>query len=227
MTKRLLLTSFEAYGGYGLNVSREVGICLREERWQRRLPDGDVELVTLRPLDGVDLREYPVEFDQIESRLRKDLTPDIGALILMGQAPGRTTIDLERFAINAGTEPGSNGDCWFPLEAGGPEAVRSDLPLDEWVQLLKEQGFPMKQSFHAGTYLCNASLYYALRNFQRRGLPGAAAFLHLPLATEFFPEQPVAMPMKTILKAVEATIALALEWIDDQERIEPSGTNSA
>ncbi|HEV7279604.1 MAG TPA: hypothetical protein VGN57_05275 [Pirellulaceae bacterium] len=221
MAKKLLLTSFEAYGGYGLNVSREVSICLMEEHWQRRLPGGDVEFVMLRPLDGVALREYPVEFDQIESRLQKDLTPDVGAMILMGQAPGRTTVDFERFAINAGVEPGSNVDYWFPLEAGGPEGVRSDLPLDEWVQLLKEKGFPLRQSFHAGTYLCNASLYYALRNFQRRGLPGAAAFLHLPLATELFPEQPVTVAMKTILKAVEATIQLALEWIDEQEKRAP------
>lgn len=220
MAKKLLLTAFRPYENYACNVSAEV---------QRGLAaafayDG---ICQNRPSASAAPREfrtalYDVDFARIPQFLARDLTPEIGAVILMGQAPGRATIDLERFAINAGVRPGSDGE-WFPLETGGPDALQSDLPIDAWTRRLKDQGFPVRQSFHAGTYLCNASTYHALRYFERQNLPRAAAFLHLPLAKELFPEAAVSLPIETILKAAEETIRLALEWIEEQDRLEARG----
>ena len=216
MAKKLLLTAFKPYGEYQWNVSAEVQLALLEGHWSTFGAPGGGRDVFLGPFGDFAAGYYDVDFDAIEGDLSADLKSDIGAVILMGQAPGRATIDLERFAINAGVRPGSAGDA-FPLEPGGPDALQSDLPLGDWTRRLKEQGFPVRQSFHAGTYLCNASLYYALRNFQRRGLPPAAVFLHLPLAKELSPDAEAALPMETILKAAEATLRLALEWIEEQE----------
>lgn len=215
MAKNLLVTAFKPYQNYFCNVS-ERALCAMAER--RRTAAGDESGGFVFAGSPRDLRSalYDVDFDAIGANLEADLTPEIGAAILMGQAPGRATIDLERFAINAGIRPGS--DEWFPLEPGGPEALKSDLPLDNWARRLKEQGFPARQSFHAGTYLCNASLYGALRNFQRQGRSRAAVFLHLPLAREHYPDAEIALPMETILRAVDATIDLAIEWIEEQEQ---------
>jgi pyroglutamyl-peptidase len=217
MAKQLLVTAFKPYENYARNVSAEVQLALTERRWLDREATG-AELMKLDPLGDFAAGLYDVDFDRITEYLDEDLTPEIGAVLLMGQAPGRATIDLERFAINAGARPGSDGE-WFPLEVGAPDALQSDLPLDDWTRRLKEQGFPVRQSFHAGTYLCNASLYYALRRFQQRGLPRAAAFLHLPLATELFPEAAVSLPMETILRAADATVRMAMEWIDERQRL--------
>lgn len=215
MTKKLLVTAFRPYEDYAFNVSAEVQRALAEAFAYDsicRTPFGS----SGRPKE-FRTAIYEVDFDRISEFLARDLTPEIGAVILMGQAPGRATIDLERFAINAGVRPGSEGE-WFPLETGGPDALQSDLPIDEWTRRLKDQGFPVRQSFHAGTYLCNASTYHALRQFERRNLPRAAAFLHLPLATELFPDAAVSLPMTTILSAAEAAVRMALDWIDEQEQ---------
>lgn len=214
MANKLLLTAFRPYENFSCNVSEAVQRALSEafayESVCRNRFDGSGSPPDLRT------RLYDVDFDGIAERLTEDVTPDVAAAILMGQAPGRATIDLERFAINAGVRPGSDRE-WFPLEPGGPDAIQSDLPLNEWMRSLKEQGFPVRQSFHAGTYLCNASTYYALRRFEQRGLPRAAVFLHLPLATELFPDAEVSLPLETILRVAEATIRLAFDWIAEQE----------
>ena len=215
MTRRLLVTAFKPYQSYPWNVSAEALRAITEGVYF----DGsgqEARLVYSGPRRGFDAGLYDVDFDSIEADLHGDLTSEIGAVLLMGQAPGRATIDLERFAVNAGVRPGSDGD-WFPLEDGGPEALKSDLPLDDWTRRLKEQGLPARQSFHAGTFLCNASLYRALRNFERRGVPRAAVFLHLPVSQEHFPDAEVTLPAETIFRAVAATVDLALEWIGEQE----------
>jgi pyroglutamyl-peptidase len=216
MAKKLLLTAFRPYENYARNVSAEVQKAL-SAGITRDAAEGNERLAMAGSRREFFAALYDVDFDKIEASLNADLTPDVGAIVLMGQAPGRSTIDLERFAINAGVRPGSAGDS-FPLETGGPDGLQSDLPLADWARRLKEQGLPVRQSFHAGTYLCNASLYYALRSFQQRGLPRGAVFLHLPLAKESFPDAAVSLPMETIVKAAEATIQLAIDWVEEQER---------
>ena len=40
---------------------------------------------------------------------------------------------------------------------------------------------PAEISFHAGTYLCNATLYFSCYLSERMGLKTRSAFVHLPL----------------------------------------------
>jgi pyroglutamyl-peptidase len=68
-----------------------------------------------------------------------------------------------------------------PLVEGGPEAFRSGLPLGGWAVRLRESGIPAEISYHAGTYLCNATLYFSSYIAERLALKTKAAFVHLPL----------------------------------------------
>ena len=70
-----------------------------------------------------------------------------------------------------------------PLVENGPVAFRSTLPLSDWVQLLRQRGTPAAVSFHAGTYLCNATLYLTHYLAEKHDLKTQATFIHLPLDT--------------------------------------------
>jgi pyroglutamyl-peptidase len=55
------------------------------------------------------------------------------------------------------------------------------LPLVDWSAKLRLRGIPAQVSYHAGTYLCNALLYWTHYFAERDGLPTQATFLHVPL----------------------------------------------
>ena len=46
---------------------------------------------------------------------------------------------------------------------------------------LRGEGIPAQISYHAGTYLCNATLYFSCYLAERMGLKTRSAFVHLPL----------------------------------------------
>ncbi len=80
-----------------------------------------------------------------------------------------------------GGEPGQPDEQLRPLDLEGPVAYRSALPLGQWATQLREAGIPAEVSYHAGTYLCNATLYWSHLCAERMGLRTRSAFVHLPL----------------------------------------------
>jgi pyroglutamyl-peptidase len=65
-----------------------------------------------------------------------------------------------------------------PLEADGPVARESRLPLRAIQAALLERGIPARLSYTAGTYLCNATMYLLL------GLTDVpAGFIHVPYSS--------------------------------------------
>jgi pyroglutamyl-peptidase len=69
------------------------------------------------------------------------------------------------------------------LVEDGPVAYRSQLPLAVWAQKLRQAGIPAQVSYHAGTFLCNATLYLSHYLAEQQGLHTRSAFVHLPLDT--------------------------------------------
>ena len=63
----------------------------------------------------------------------------------------------------------------------GPVAYRSPLPLANWAERLREAQIPADVSYHAGTYLCNATMYFSCYVAERLALKTQSAFIHLPL----------------------------------------------
>ncbi|MDZ4783208.1 MAG: pyroglutamyl-peptidase I [Planctomycetia bacterium] len=162
----VLITAFEPFGEWRSNSSWQ---CL--VNFTRDLPL-EPKIVT---------RLYPVDFAAARTRLCRDLSAGYDVVLHLGQASGRATIDLEMFGLNIGGKPGDEKSNFKILEADGPPAYRSDLPLLDWATKLRQRGIPAQVSYHAGTHLCNAMLYWTHYFAERDGYTTRAAFIHVPL----------------------------------------------
>lgn len=110
--------------------------------------------------------------------------------LALGLALGAPVLRLETTAINRldfgvadnfGARPTGGG----PIQPDGPAARMATWNASELVALLRAQGLPAVVSHHAGTHLCNVTLYVSLGAMSEKGLSGQSGFLHLP----YLPEQ--------------------------------------
>lgn len=166
---RVLLTAFEPYDDWSQNSSWMALIALLRSR-----PE-NIELVT---------RRYPVNLSKVKEQLEKDLDEDFDAVIHTGQAPGAATLKLEAIALNAAGRIEQAGQCVHPLISDGPVAYQSKLPIEYCLAALRAANIPACASYHAGTYLCNATMFLTQHWFSERGLDVTVAFVHLPLSSE-------------------------------------------
>lgn len=187
----ILLTAFKPYGPWSSNAS---WLCV--EQLTRHLPS-HIKLTT---------RLYPVDFAEVRSLLESDLRAGYDVALHLGQAPGAARIQLEQLAVNVAGHPEQVAEDFDVLEPNGPQAYRSALPLARWAKLLRGEGIPTAVSYHAGTYLCNATLYWSHYFAEHLRLPTKSAFVHLPLdvsqAVDAMQAWP-AMPAATSAAAVQ------------------------
>jgi pyroglutamyl-peptidase len=162
----VLVTAFEAYDEWQVNASWLALVELTKE-----LPQSP-RIVT---------RRYPVDFSQMRTLLEQDLAENHDFALHIGQAPGLGRIHLESVAINIGGHSHQPPDNYQALVEDGPAAYVSKLPLAKWASALREQGIPAQVSHHAGTFLCNATMYMSHYIAEQQQLKTQAAFLHIPL----------------------------------------------
>ena len=162
----VLLTAFEPYDLWTANSSWLTLVQLTQQ-----LPSEP----------SITTRLYPVNFAAMKERLAKDLEADYDYALHLGQAPGSTRIQLESHAINIGGSALQSPDLYRALGTDGPVAYRSPLPLGPWAAMLRDARIPAEISYHAGTYLCNATLYFSCYLAERMTLKTKSAFVHLPL----------------------------------------------
>ena len=162
----VLITAFEPYDRWPVNSS-----WLALIRFAQELPASP----------AVTTRLYPVDFEIMKRRLAQDLEADFDYALHLGQAPGAGQVRLEAIGVNVGGSKGEHPDRFAPLVVDGPVAYRSPLPLAGWSAKLRGAGVPAAVSYHAGTYLCNATLYYSCHLADRLGLKTRPTFLHFPL----------------------------------------------
>lgn len=163
---RLLLTAFRPFDGWNENAS-----WLALQALMRDLPTS-VEITT---------RLYPVDYDELRPRLAMDLATPYDAVLHLGQASGASSVRLEQFAVNACRHRDEPSHAIGQLEAQGPAAYRSRLPLGDWTKRLREAGIPTELSLHAGDYLCNAAMYWSHYLLEASGREPNVAFIHVPL----------------------------------------------
>ncbi len=148
----MLLTGFEGYGGRSLNPSEQV---------VKRL--AGTEIAGLRVVGHT----LPVNYRELGPRITQlieELRPR--AVICLGLWPGSPLLRLERIAVNiADFEIPDNVGLMTrgPVVEGGPEACRTTLPIHAIQERLLAAGIPVRLSASAGTFLCNALMYHALR----------------------------------------------------------------
>jgi pyroglutamyl-peptidase len=162
-------------------------------------------------------RVLPVSAEKTPDAVRaalEETTPEVA--LLLGVAPGRTALTIERVAVNVldFEEPDNDGasPVDVPIEPEGPVAYFATLPLRAIVDAWRTAGIPGYLSDTAGTYLCNAAMYTALH--AGAGAPLRAGFLHLPsLPDEVARDRtpPPSMPLATQVEgarvALETTVA--------------------
>jgi pyroglutamyl-peptidase len=187
---RVLLTAFEPYDEWRENSSWLTLVELLKERPTR------LELVT---------RRYPVDLSLLQERLHKDLQLAPDAVLHLGQSPGATAIKLEAIALNVAGCVDEHGLQLPPLVDAGQLAFQSQMPLGKWADKLRQAGIPAVVSYHAGTFLCNATMYLTHHWCERQQHAMQVGFVHLPLATE-----QVAGSGRTLPSLPVATLAQAV-----------------
>ena len=153
----VLVTGFEPFGKNEVNPAQ----LLAEE------------------LDGVVL---PVSYARAAVELQRALDerdPDVA--VCFGLADDRDAVTAERFAHNLDEADQTDNDeapgSGVEIDAAGPLAYRSTLPVDEIVAALRAHDIPAEVSRDAGGYLCN-HVFYVLMHTLKPGRMGG--FVHVP-----------------------------------------------
>lgn len=190
----ILVTGFQPFGKIAVNPSQ----CIIEHLQAQQRDD----LVAL-----VLPTEYKAAGDCIQQAILK-IQP--AAILSLGVAQSRTTISLERVAINL-------DDASIPDNAGvyasgeqiaenGPAAYWSTLPLTAMHQALAARGIPVSMSNHAGTYICNHAFYVAQHTLAQSGSAIPCGFIHIPDIAKADDTESKGLTLETMIKAVEICI---------------------
>ena len=155
----LLVTAFEPFGDWERNTSALVGEAVADALAARLLV-------------------LPVDLATGPQILVDALSPHT-AVLALGLHGRARALRVERVGLNlADFEVPDNAGrtvAGQALEPAGPDAVMTSVDVRALVQSLRDAGVPADVSNSAGTYLCNAVYYTALRRTR-------ALFLHVPPA---------------------------------------------
>lgn len=171
----ILLTGFEPFGGETVNPSWEAA----QQAAAILVAEGDQAVAVQLPC------VFGTSTDVLALALNTH-RPDL--VLCVGQAGGRSSISLERVAINvddaripdnAGNQPVDD-----PVRADGPAAYFSTLPLKRALRALLETGVPAAVSQTAGTYVCNHVFYGLMDQLARSKATARGGFIHVPFSTQ-------------------------------------------
>lgn len=190
----ILVTGFQPFGKIAVNPSQ----CIIEHL-QAQQREGIVAL--LLPT------EYKAAGDRIQQAIL-EVQPE--AILSLGVAQSRSSISLERVAVNL-------DDASIPDNAGvyasgqqivedGPAAYWSTLPLQVMHQALAARGIPVSMSNHAGTYICNHAFYVAQHTLARSSSAIPCGFIHIPDIAKVEAIESKGLPLEVMIEAIEICI---------------------
>jgi pyroglutamyl-peptidase len=108
----------------------------------------------------------------------------------IGLALGTPVVKVEAMAVNAAHFAVPDADGALPvggerIDAKGPDARRATWQTGAVVEAILAERVPATLSFHAGTHLCNLTLFTFLEALAAADIAAPCGFLHLP----YLPEQ--------------------------------------
>lgn len=164
----VLLTGFAPFDGQRVNAS---WLAVQEVA---RTWSGSTSLVVERlPVSFV---SAPTVLLEKVERYRPQL------VVAVGEAGGRSTVGLERVAVNVADASIPDADGLQPVDepvvVGGPVGYLSGLPLRACLAAVRRTGVPAEISGSAGAYVCNALFYRLMAAVEGAGV--AAGFVHVP-----------------------------------------------
>lgn len=200
---KILVTGFESFGGEKINPSIEA---------VKRLPDniGGAEIIKM---------EIPTvrwkTLKKIDQAVEK-YNPDV--IISVGQAGGRSDINVERVGINVDDfrieDNEGNQPCDEPIDAAGPDGYFLNVPVKAMVDNIRKHQIPASVSDTAGTYVCNHVAYGTRRMIETKYPGKRSGFIHIP----YLPQQVMdkkGVPSMSLQVVVEG-LAAALEAIAEE-----------
>ena len=174
-TPRILVTGFEPFAGLGENPAAVVA----HEVSSRELPG--IELVSA---------VLPVRFHGLSERVSVLIHEHQPAAVLcLGVAIGSPVVRVETTAMNRadfGVADDQGESVHATMVLAGPAAHFATYDAPAVASAIRAAGVPAALSHHAGTYLCNLTLFSFLEALAPSRPCG---FLHLPL----FPEHVAAL----------------------------------
>ena len=193
MSKNLLITGFDPFGGDTINPSWEA---------VRLLPDkiGEYDIAKI---------EIPTVFGagaQMVLDTATKLKPDV--IICVGQAGGRMSVTPEVIGINlrearipdnAGNQPLN-----IPVVDGAPAAYFATIPVRKIVSAVNAAGIPASLSYSAGAFVCNDVLYTLLNHYNNTST--LVGFIHVPYLPEQAGDKFFSLPLEKIREALEAAV---------------------
>jgi pyroglutamyl-peptidase len=194
----VLLTGFPRYADAELNPSEQIVAAL----------DGTA-------VGGTEIagRVLPVSAERTPGAVRTAIAETAPRLILLlGVAPGRSGLSIERTAVNLFDfhVPDNDGAQLVdvPIEPGAPVAYFATLPVRRIAEAWQAAGIDGAISDTAGLFLCNAAMYTALHGTAGGGPP--AGFLHLPSLPEEVAGERLGQPSMPLATQIEG-VRIALE----------------
>jgi len=167
----VLMSGFEAFGGYETNPSMEALL--------------DLEGQVIAGLE-VHVVELPVEWDVAWELLHDEIRTWKPRVVIATGMAGSPQMRYEVNAVNeewgednAGVDPKGGA-----VVQGGPETLAPTLPVELMAVAVENAGLPTTISEDAGTYLCNHVMYKLLyyATIERDEPTVAAGFIHVPPA---------------------------------------------
>lgn len=207
MTKTILLTGFEPFGGDALNPSQEIVRVLDGETIGAHRVAGAVLPVAFA--------KAPLLLDALIERHRPEI------VLALGLAGGRGELSFERIAVNLVDARIADNEDLQPIDEpvidGAPPAYFSTLPLKAIVAGLRARGIPAGLSLSAGTFVCN-QVFFALAHRLATHAPRArGGFVHVPWLPEQaarHPGQP-SMALATMVDGVRVALECAIAVRED------------
>jgi len=94
------------------------------------------------------------------------------------------------------------------IDASSPFLRFSSIPTQNIVRKIREANISVKQSYFAGSYICNTLFYQLLGYVNEQNNSRKVGFIHIPLLD--FQAQD-GMPLQTMVDAVKMAIQTCLE----------------
>lgn len=190
MSRVLLITGFDAFGGAGINPSWEA---------VKLLPDTVADF-TLHKL------QIPTVFGLAPKKVM-DKADEIHAdvILCIGQAGGRDAVTPERIAVNIRDaripDNGGNQPVGQFVDPQGPAAYFATVPVMEMADAIGRENIPATVSNSAGAFVCNDVFYSLLHHYA--GTDVKVGFIHVP----YLPQQgQPSLPLEQIAAALAAAI---------------------
>lgn len=181
---KILVTAFDPFGGDKTNPALEAVALLPDRIGEAVIIKAEAPTVFGKSITAV--------MDAVE---REQPKPD--AVILVGQAGGRSGLTPERIAINIDDARIADNEGNQPIDTviyeDGENAYFSTLPIKAMVKAIKASGLPASVSNSAGTFVCNHLMYGVLYHLQRSYPEIKAGFIHVP----YLPSQVIDLPDQT------------------------------